>query len=585
VDGTDCARLVAESGPLPVPLACELVRQAALGLQYAHECGLVHRDIKPSNLLVTPDEGGQPPRVKILDLGLACPLHGEAADEGGLAGTPDFLAPELAHDGRRRDICSDLYSLGCTFYFLLTGRVPYPGGSWTEKLLAHQLDAATPVRELRPEVPPEVEAVVARLMAKEPAARYPTPRELSRHLQDLLAGAGWDVGDWGGPSALTATRPSFTADCATWPSTPGPEESPSAAGERATGPGPRRKVRVVHRGAQVLGSVTAGVLIALVAKGPLARLQAGGGLTPRAAPRPLSALFQVGSAAARLEGLADAIRAAADGDTVTVHGDGPHRSGPLDLRGKSLTIRAAPGSRPRLLLVRPAGVRPWQPLLSADRPLALEGMHLSCGEPGAAGAVHLIYADRAPVRLTDCRLEAPDGSALVVCRNAPAVELRDCSLRCRTAALSVEVGPAIETRIHLVGNTVTARNAGGVALAVWSPQTAGPGAARLHLERNTVAAGRVASFTALAQGVEVLARENEFQFRDALVSLAGAGDGRRALTWQGERNRYQGRGEWLHVEGRPAGVSNLDGWRAAFAAHEAGSLQTAFPASRGGPAP
>src|SRR5207302_189278 len=132
-DGVDLGRLVAMSGPLPIPQASDYIRQAALGLQHAHEHGLVHRDIKPSNLLITADDS-----VKILDLGLARlgpaePLEATAEAEH-LNGTPDFMPPEVACDPRAADIRSDLYSLGCTFYFLLTGQVPYPGGNWTEKL-------------------------------------------------------------------------------------------------------------------------------------------------------------------------------------------------------------------------------------------------------------------------------------------------------------------------------------------------------------------------------------------------------------------------------------------------------------------
>src|SRR5262249_42521945 len=144
VDGHDLARVVKERGPLPVAQACDYIRQAALGLQHAHERGMVHRDIKPHNLLVaaTPAEqrAGGPAWgvVKILDMGLARLQQGLSEQERGLTrtgaviGTPDFLAPEQALNSRAADVRSDLYSLGCTFYYLLAGHAPFHAESLTQ---------------------------------------------------------------------------------------------------------------------------------------------------------------------------------------------------------------------------------------------------------------------------------------------------------------------------------------------------------------------------------------------------------------------------------------------------------------------
>src|SRR5262249_33340942 len=142
VDGTDLATLVHKLGPLPVGHACEYIRQAAEGLRHAAERGLVHRDIKPSNLLLSQQDGG-PGMVKILDMGLArlhTPDEAEEAasttaltQEGAVMGTADYISPEQATNAHRVDIRSDLYSLGCTFYFLLTGQAPFPGGTFMEK--------------------------------------------------------------------------------------------------------------------------------------------------------------------------------------------------------------------------------------------------------------------------------------------------------------------------------------------------------------------------------------------------------------------------------------------------------------------
>ncbi len=188
----DLAKLVRKNGPLPVPQACDYIRQAALGLQHAHEKGMVHRDIKPGNLLLA---GGV---VKILDMGLARLDRAGASDGtgsnmtrvGSIMGTPDFLAPEQALNTHTVDICADLYSLGCTFYFLLTGQVPFAGGSLTEKLLRHQTSKPRPIEQLRPDVPAEIVKVMRKLLAKKPKDRYQTPAELASDLAPMSSGSG-----------------------------------------------------------------------------------------------------------------------------------------------------------------------------------------------------------------------------------------------------------------------------------------------------------------------------------------------------------------------------------------------------------
>jgi serine/threonine-protein kinase len=229
VEGNDLAQLVKQKGPLPVEQACDYVRQAALGLQHAFERGLVHRDIKPSNLLVTMrtgSQGGQYGTVKILDMGLARLAAAgpdsvsELTVEGAFMGTPDYIAPEQTLDSRTVDIRADLYSLGCTWYYLLTGLVPFPGGTFGEKLLKHQLHYPVPVEQLRPEVSAPVAALLTRLIAKRPEDRCQTPAELVAVLDTLFqpaaagarSGSNPDMGLAGPPGienweAITASNP------------------------------------------------------------------------------------------------------------------------------------------------------------------------------------------------------------------------------------------------------------------------------------------------------------------------------------------------------------------------------------------
>lgn len=192
IDGVTLSKLVHSRGPVPIGIACEVIRQAAMGLQHAHEQGLVHRDIKPANLMVAIVRGTKPEapkrqlQVKILDFGLA-QLHRRkrkdaeqlATGKHAITGTPDFMSPEQARNRDMVDIRSDLYSLGCTFYYLLTGQVPFPGGGMLDKLIRHHSELPASPEKLREGIPPDVVAIVLKLMAKDPADRFQTPQELA----------------------------------------------------------------------------------------------------------------------------------------------------------------------------------------------------------------------------------------------------------------------------------------------------------------------------------------------------------------------------------------------------------------------
>ncbi len=191
VEGTDASRLVQRHGPLPIADACEVVRQAALGLQFAHEAGLVHRDVKPSNLMVT--RQGQ---VKVLDLGLAL-LHAAPDETGELTGsnqwmgTADFMAPEQGTCAHTVDIRADVYSLGCTLYKLLAGRAPFSAPEYStpyKKMEAHAREPVPPLRDRRPEVPAGLAAVLDRMLAKSPVDRFSTPGEVAAALAPFAAG-------------------------------------------------------------------------------------------------------------------------------------------------------------------------------------------------------------------------------------------------------------------------------------------------------------------------------------------------------------------------------------------------------------
>lgn len=193
VEGEDLASLVDREGPLPVAHAVDYVLQAARGLQYAHAQGIVHRDIKPSNLLLN-REGV----VKILDLGLVRFEHAPGDSEtsppdgltktGQIMGTVDFMAPEQSIDAKRVDHRADIYSLGCTLYFLLTGKPVYPGETLVEKILGHRQKPVPSLVTERPDVPQALDAIFKKMVAKRPESRYQTMAEVIRDLERLVGG-------------------------------------------------------------------------------------------------------------------------------------------------------------------------------------------------------------------------------------------------------------------------------------------------------------------------------------------------------------------------------------------------------------
>ena len=187
VAGGDLHDRVKARGPLGPTEAIAIIRAVAEGLEYAATRGVIHRDVKPANLLVTP-EG----LVKITDLGLALQVEEEderVTRDGTTVGTVDYMAPEQARDSRATGVRSDLYSLGCTFYFLLTGNPPFSGGDLTSKLRRHALEPAPDVRQARPELSPALSRVIRRMMEKDPRARYHDYRHLIEALDELPTSA------------------------------------------------------------------------------------------------------------------------------------------------------------------------------------------------------------------------------------------------------------------------------------------------------------------------------------------------------------------------------------------------------------
>ena len=188
IDGVDLHQLVRNRGPLPIAAACEIARQTAQGLQYAHEHGLIHRDIKPSNLMLT-----RAGTLKVIDMGLALIREDSTAQltqTGLVLGTMSYCAPEQFRDASHVDIRADIYSLGCTLYHLLTGKSPYwQRKTFAEVMQAHLHEPFPSLAEALPEAPAGLEAVLTRMTAKDRDARFSTPREVVEALEPFARGA------------------------------------------------------------------------------------------------------------------------------------------------------------------------------------------------------------------------------------------------------------------------------------------------------------------------------------------------------------------------------------------------------------
>jgi serine/threonine protein kinase len=199
VEGQDLAQLMVEEGPMPHRQALGVVRQVADALQYAHGEGITHRDIKPHNIILTPDEYGGVGHAKVLDLGIArfdSALGGGAegmtratmTHTGAIVGTVDYMSPEQALNSRHADGRSDIYSLGCTLYFLTTGKPLHPGETIMERLIAHREQLPPQIRDKVSDAGKDLEAVFQKMVTREPEDRYQTMAEVLDDLDALLEG-------------------------------------------------------------------------------------------------------------------------------------------------------------------------------------------------------------------------------------------------------------------------------------------------------------------------------------------------------------------------------------------------------------
>jgi len=349
IEGTNLRDLVRQQGPLSVATTVDLALQITAALDHAHRRNVTHRDIKPSNIIITPAG-----RAKLVDMGLAR-LQQVAGEQdltvsGMTLGTFDYISPEQARDARAADIRSDLYSLGCTMFFMLIGRAPFAEGTMVQKLLQHQQEPPPAVESLRTDIPRRLAGVIRRLMAKQPEDRFEQPLQLEAELVAIADDEGID---------LTVSRPPVEA-------------------ERAS----RRPAAAVLWPWAVAALCLSGIVAVLAATasrpepppddadGPVLMLS-----RPEASKRVVSEPAREGDFA----DLEAAVAAAVDGDVIALAADREHLVGPTALRGRRLTLRAAGGRRPLLRIANslfPASAEPqaaWQ-IVAAE--LTIEGIDI-----------------------------------------------------------------------------------------------------------------------------------------------------------------------------------------------------------------
>ncbi|MBU6309601.1 MAG: serine/threonine protein kinase [Planctomycetes bacterium] len=315
IEGTNLRDVIRTEGPFDLARTVDVAIQVADALEHASERDVVHRDIKPSNIMITPSG-----RARIVDMGLARLPH--LADDRDLTvsgmtlGTFDYISPEQARDPRAADVRSDLYSLGCTIFFMLTGRPPFADGTMVQKLLQHQQQAPPALDEIRPDVPRRFAEIVTRLMAKDPLDRYQRPAVLVADLAAFADDQGLHIASPPRPLA-TAVVPAKSIGVGSLPwlvpvagllAMVAAMWAVSAWDRRATVTAP-----LVHEGDASASLIT-------VVTG---------------SPEP-----------GEVASLAEAVRRVADGGTIELAYDGVRREEAFGIAGRYITIRPALGRRP-----------------------------------------------------------------------------------------------------------------------------------------------------------------------------------------------------------------------------------------------
>ncbi len=593
IEGSTLRQRVEAGGVLPVADAINYTLQIATALVHATERGVVHRDVKPSNIIVTPQG-----RAKLVDMGLA--RRFERGGDAGLTqtgmtlGTFDYISPEQARDPRDVDVRSDLYSLGCTLYYMLVGRPPFPDGTVLQKLIQHQEEPPPDVRASNPAVPADLAAIVTKLMAKDRDRRYQTPEQLVRDLL-MVAGAHnirsvspeglvwmdaappawerhlvWGIPAlafgliaaflaWGGPASEPPAPSAFPPEIATIPprvtksaSPPVPSPAPPQ------GPSPARP-------------------------DPTATAPAKAEPTARAASR--DAIVRSTDDLARL------LAEAAPGTTLLLADVGPYdlRPGPGPIAPRDVTLRAGVGVEPVVRLARSAEASRAAPALLDLRGgrLAIDGVEFQVDSDDRDAPLAAVRAERTELSLARCsfrRVGTRPGRG-----QTSGLHLR-ATAREGDAAAPPEV---VVDSCHFDAGQFAIVADGPADLTVRDATFASPRVATIATE-NRDASGLPATIrighASVLLGPGPLLRASgvppEVRLADSVVAPAGDAEGTLViadepsrLSWQGRDNLYGRIGVYLQADraGAPgfAAVQSFEAWADdPSSVREAGSVAT-----------
>jgi serine/threonine-protein kinase len=623
IEGTTIRQRVERNGPLPVSESINYTLQIAGALVHAAERGVVHRDIKPSNIIVTPQG-----RAKLVDMGLARRFERGSDDgltqSGMTLGTFDYISPEQARDPRDVDVRSDLYSLGCTLFHMLTGRPPFPEGTVLQKLIQHQEEPPPDVCALNPDVPPDLASILLKLMAKDRDRRYQTPEQLVRDLLTVAGTLGLRSISPEGLVWMSASTPPAWERHVVW-------GLPALAfvlvmvalvwwGQETSGPPLRGNPDVLPR-------VTETVPVTDGRSEPRRddRIPSGRGEPPRAASSGAAAAETVAGTGGETatpaaphdiavdssEDLLAVLASAPPRSIVVLADDGPYLLGgessdrhlPAQLRDRDLTLKADAGVMPTLRLARDAVVGGRVPSALLDLVggrVTIEGIDfaLDTGENQAAEIPAAIRSDDTELVLRRCRFHVLGDRTRAARSNIAALSIR------ATVPSAGDRPPAvIADACHFDGAGTGLRAQGPVQLqlrdctlgcarsAIWlgedtsKPLSEMP--AELRLRHVSVIAGDGPVFRFEGRAPRVWVDDSVFaagqgQGQDGEASLIAA-DLPDDLLWWGRGNLYGRLGAYLQPAGTRRGresgaVRSFADWaETATLIRETGSTATQEP--------